>query len=75
MALPLPLRIVDTLAAIATGLLPQHFDAAMADDVDAYNARYQELRGRMQFGAASRTAQAELVARIIEREKTTEGIA
>lgn len=39
-------RIVDTLQARASGLLPADYDEQLAADVDAMNARYNELKKR-----------------------------
>lgn len=57
-------RIVDTLQARATGLLPHDFDEQLVADVDAMAARYEELRVTHGFGEADRIAKTEFVARL-----------
>lgn len=58
-------RIVDTLQARATGLLPHDFDEQLAADVDLMSARYEELRVSHGFGEADRIVKTEFVARLI----------
>lgn len=58
-------RIVDTLQARASGLLPQDYDEQLAADVDAMSARYEELRLTLGFGEADRVAKVEFVERLL----------
>lgn len=58
-------RIVDTLQARTSGLLPPDFDEQLVADVDAMSARYEELRLTHGFGDADRIVKTELVARLI----------
>lgn len=58
-------RIVDTLQARASGLLPQDFDEQLAADVDEMHARYRALRADRGFSEADRVAKVEFVERLL----------
>lgn len=58
-------RIVDTLQARATGLLPHDFDEQLVADVEAMSSRYEELRIAHGFGDADRIVKTEFVTRLI----------